>query len=108
MEQPKPSNVPDQGKKEKERVKPEEKETATQKSIDAARQLYCTNLRTSKADQKAGEKAYERAVRIYRKKKKLFEWTELNYRIYRDLDICLDTELEIGRASCRERVCLAV
>lgn len=104
MEQPKPSNVPDQGKKDKERGKPEEKETATQKSIDAARQLYCTNLRTSKADQKAGEKAYERAVKIYRKKKKLFEWTENNYRIYRDLDICLDTELATGNAALTDNV----
>ncbi|HLZ86744.1 MAG TPA: hypothetical protein VKQ52_05885 [Puia sp.] len=104
MEQPKPSNVPDQGKKDKDRVKPEEKETATQKSIDAARQLYCTNLRASKANQKAGEKAYERSVKIYRKKKRLFEWTENNYRIYRDLDICLDTELATGNAALTANV----
>lgn len=104
MDQSKPSPNPEQGKKEKDRVKPEEKETATQKSIDAARQLYCTQLRTAKANQKAGEKAYERAVRIYRKKKKLFEWTENNYRIYRDLDICLDTELTTGNAALTENV----
>jgi hypothetical protein len=104
MEQPKPSNNPDQGKKDKERIKPEEKESPTQKSIAAARQLYCTNLRTAKSTQKASEKAYERAVRIYHKKKKLFEWTELNYRIYRDLDICLDTELATGNACLNTNV----
>jgi hypothetical protein len=104
MDQPKPTPNPEQGRKDKDRVKPEEKETATQKSIDAARQLYCTNLRTAKTNQKAGEKAYERAVRIYRKKKKLFEWTENNYRIYRDLDICLDTELTTGNAALTDNV----
>jgi hypothetical protein len=104
MDQPKPSPNPEQGKKDKDRVRSEERETATQKSIDAARQLYCNNLRTTKSNQKAGEKAYERSLRIYRKKKKLFEWTENNYRIYRDLDICLDTELTTGNAALTANV----
>ena len=77
----------------------EEKDTPTQKVISAARQLYCTNLQTCKADKASSEKTYERAVRIYRKKKKLFEWTEHNYRLYRDFDICFDTELTTGNIS---------
>jgi hypothetical protein len=48
--------------------------------------------------------AYERSVRIYRKKKKLFEWTEHNYQLYRDFDICFDTEITAGNASLTTNV----
>lgn len=113
MEQPKhPSNSSDQGKKDKDRLSPRPdekenhppKETPTQKSISAARQLYCTSLETAKTNQKAAITAYDRALKIYRKKKELFEWTEQNYRIYRDLDICLDTELATGNTSLTANV----
>jgi hypothetical protein len=81
-----------------------EKDTPTQKFISTARQLYCTNLHQSKADRTSSEKAYDRAVRLYRKKKKLFEWTENNYRLYRNFDICLDNELTTGNASLTANV----
>jgi hypothetical protein len=71
----------------------EEKDYPTGKFIAASRQLYCANLHTAKADQASAEKAYDRSVLIYKKKKKLFEWTENNYRLYRDFDICVDSEL---------------
>jgi hypothetical protein len=71
----------------------EEKDTPTGKAIATARQVYCTNLQSAKGDQASSEKAYDRAVLIYHKKKKLFEWTEHNYRLYRDFDICIDSEL---------------
>jgi len=82
----------------------EEKDSPTQKVISTARELYCTNLHQCKADQKSSEKAYERAVRLYRKKKKLFEWTENNYRLYRNFDICLDNQLTTGNASLTANV----
>lgn len=82
----------------------EEKDTPTQKCISGVRQTYCTNLRTAKADKLSSEKAYERSVRIYGKKKKLFEWTEHNYRLYRDFDICIDNELTTGNASLTANV----
>jgi hypothetical protein len=70
-----------------------EKDTPTGKCIHAARQLYCTNLRIAKGDKKSSGKAYGRSLKVYQKKKKLFEWTEKNYRLYRNLDICVDSEL---------------
>jgi hypothetical protein len=82
----------------------EEKDSPTQKSISTARELYCTNLHQCKADQKSSEKAYDRAVRLYRKKKMLFEWTENNYRLYRNFDICLDNQLTTGNASLTTNV----
>ncbi len=82
----------------------EEKDSPTQKFISTARELYCTNLHQCKADQKSSEKAYDRAVRLYRKKKKLFEWTENNYRLYRNFDICLDNQLTTGNASLTANV----
>lgn len=74
----------------------EEKDTPTQKSIASARLVYCTNLHNCKADQVSAINVYDRSVVIYRKKKKLFEWTEHNYRLYRDFDICIDNELTTG------------
>jgi len=71
----------------------EEKDTPTGKAIATARQIYCTNLQGAKGDQASAEKAYDRAVVIYHKKKKLFEWTERNYQLYRNFDICVDSEL---------------
>jgi hypothetical protein len=82
----------------------EEKDSPTQKVISTARDLYCTNLHTCKADQKSAEKAYDRSVRLYRKKKMLFEWTENNYRLYRNFDICLDNQLTTGNASLTANV----
>src|ERR1700730_564874 len=82
----------------------EEKDSPTQKVISAARQVYCTAVRSATADQDSSEMAYERSVRIYRKKKKLFEWTEHNYQLYRDFDICFDTEITAGNASLTANV----
>lgn len=70
-----------------------EKDSPTGKCIETARQVYCTNLQTAKGDEASSGKAYDRSVMIYHKKKKLFEWTEHNYRLYRDFDICVDNEL---------------
>jgi hypothetical protein len=82
----------------------DEKDCATQQVISTSRQIYCTDLRTAKANQKAAEKSYDRSVKIYRKKKKLFEWTEHNYRLYRDFDICIDNELTTGNNSLTANV----
>jgi hypothetical protein len=82
----------------------EEKEGHTQKCISGLRQVYCTNLRSTKTDRESSEKAYERSVKIYKKKKKLFQWTEKNYRLYRDFDICIDNELTSGNTSLTANV----
>ncbi|HEV9035127.1 MAG TPA: hypothetical protein VGQ51_00850 [Puia sp.] len=86
-----PGNQPGPGHHPERECK--EKDTQTGKAIDTARLTYCTNLQTAKGDQASSEKAYDRSVMIYHKKKKLFEWTEHNYRLYRDFDICVDNEL---------------
>ena len=86
-------NQPGPGQPHPERGCDEKKDSRTGKCIDTARKTYCTNLHTAKGDQASSEKAYDRSVMIYYKKKKLFEWTEHNYRLYRDFDICVDSEL---------------
>lgn len=91
-------------KAEEKKEKPEKKESPTEKSFSTARQLYCTALQTALSDRGAAKLAYERSLIVYEKRKHLFEWTEKNYRIYRNLDICLDTELTTGNQSLTTNV----
>jgi len=98
-----PGNQPDPGRPEKD-CGCEERESHTGKAIATARQVYCTNLHASKSEQASAERAYDRSVVIYHKKKKLFEWTENNYRLYRDFDICVDSELTAVTASLTANV----
>jgi hypothetical protein len=70
-----------------------EKESPTGKCITTTRQPYCVTLRTAKSNEEGAEHAYDRSVRLYYKKKELFEWTQHNYELYRDFDICVDSEL---------------
>ncbi len=100
----KPYTNQEQGRHKEQPCKCDEKDSSIKKSISTARQAYCTALKTAKSDKEAAEKAYERSLRIYRKKKKLFEWTENNYRVYRNLDVCLDTELKTSSASLTDNV----
>jgi cytochrome c556 len=82
----------------------QEKESPTGKCIATSMQVFCTNLRGAKSDQESAEKAYHRSLVIYGKKKKLFEWTEHNYRLYRDFDICVDSELTAATTSLTANV----
>jgi hypothetical protein len=70
-----------------------EKDTPTGKCITTTRKGYCTNLRTARSNQESSGQAYKRATRSYYKRKELFEWTQHNYELYRDFDICVDSEL---------------
>src|SRR5580698_2336781 len=70
-----------------------EKESPTGKCITTTRQPYCVTSRTAKSNEEGAEQAYDRSVRLYYKKKELFEWTQHNYELYRDFDICTDSEL---------------
>lgn len=70
-----------------------EKESPTGKCIMTVRPTYCVTLRTARSNQESAEQAYDRSVRLYYKKKELFEWTQHNYELYRDFDICVDSEL---------------
>ena len=82
----------------------EKKQTPTEKSYATARDTYCTLLQTALSDRAAAKLAYERSLVVYEKRKHLFEWTEKNYRLYRNLDVCLDNELTAGNASLTTNV----
>ena len=76
----------------------------TEKSYNTAREIYCTARQTALSDRTAATLAYKRSLVVYDKRKHLFEWTEKNYRLYRNLDICLDAELTTGNASLTTNV----
>lgn len=76
----------------------------TEKSYTTAREVYCTARQTALSDRSAASLAYKRSLVVYDKRKHLFEWTEKNYRLYRNLDICLATELTTGNASLTTNV----
>src|SRR5215469_11611565 len=82
-----------------EEKKVEEKKSPTEKSYSTARETYCTALHNARTDRNASKLAYHRSLKVYDMRKNLFVWTEKNYRMYRDLDLCLDTELTTGNAS---------
>jgi hypothetical protein len=81
-----------------------DRHTPTEKSFIAARDTWCTALENARKDHDTARKAYDQSVVVYEKRKHLFEWTERNYRLYRDLDLCLDTELTTGNASLTTNV----
>ena len=87
-----------------EEKKSEEKKTPTEKSYCTGKDIYCTALQTARTDRDAAKEAYTRSLEIYDKRKLLFEWTEKNYRMYRNLDLCLDTELTTGNAALTTNV----
>ncbi|HEV3325418.1 MAG TPA: hypothetical protein VG052_07415 [Puia sp.] len=93
-----PSARPDEKQEKKDKKSP------TDISFSTARQVYCTALQTALSDRSAARLAYERSITLYQKKKNLFEWTEKNYRIYRNLDLCLDNELTTGNLSLTANV----
>jgi hypothetical protein len=90
--------------KAEEKKEKQEKQTPTEKSYTTARETYCIALQTASSDRAAAKLAYERCLVVFEKRKHLFEWTEKNYRLYRNLDLCLDTELTTGNASLTTNV----
>ncbi|HXB95469.1 MAG TPA: hypothetical protein VNU70_09935 [Puia sp.] len=77
---------------------------ATERSYITARESYCTALRTAWTDRESARVTYDRSLVVYDKRKHLLEWTEKNYRMYRNLDLCLDTALTTGNASLTANV----
>jgi hypothetical protein len=81
-----------------------DRQTPTEKSYNSARDTWCLALENARKDHDAARNTYDWSVIVYDKRKHLFEWTEKNYRLYRDLDLCLDTELTTGNASLTANV----
>jgi len=95
---------PQEPPRKPEPCKCEEKDSATLKSIETLRQVYCQALETAKGTREAGAKDFERKARLFEEKKKLFMWTEKNYRIWRDIDITVDTRLQASNDTFKTNV----
>jgi len=72
----------------------EEGETPTQKSLPGLRQIYCQDKDTKKAAKEVASADFDQKKVIFEEKKKTFMWTERNYRLWRDVDIVVDTRLQ--------------
>ncbi|HEX7017158.1 MAG TPA: hypothetical protein VF191_16730, partial [Cyclobacteriaceae bacterium] len=71
----------------------EEKDNATQKSINVLRRDYCNKLYESAGEVRKAEKSYDGQFKLFGRKKCMFLWTEENYRRYRNTELCIGTEL---------------
>ena len=71
----------------------EDKDNLTQKTITAERQKICTTLYDTAGTVGEMEEKFEGERHIYYERKCMFTWTETNYRLYRNLDITVGTEL---------------
>ena len=65
----------------------------TQKTITAERQKLCTILYDTSGTVTKMEKRFHGEKEIYHEKKRLFTWTETNYKLYRNLEITVGVEL---------------
>ncbi|HVU99500.1 MAG TPA: hypothetical protein VHE34_29970 [Puia sp.] len=72
----------------------EEHDSATKKSLGALIQVYCQAKDAAESNQEVATKDFEQKEDLFQEKKKTFMWTERNYRIYRDIDIVVDTRLQ--------------
>lgn len=70
-----------------------EEKTPTQKCINIERREYCNQYYAAAGEVKKWEKSYNKQADIYERKKCQFVRTEKNYRIHRNLRICVGTEL---------------
>lgn len=70
-----------------------DKDNATQKSITAQRQVICNLLYVTEGNVEQQQTKYDGQQEVLDEKKCLFVHTEENYRRYRNLDICVGTEL---------------
>jgi hypothetical protein len=71
----------------------EEKDNLTQKTITAERLKVCSTLYDTAGITKQMEEKFEGERHIYHERKCMFTWTETNYKLYRNLDITVGTEL---------------
>jgi hypothetical protein len=70
-----------------------EKDYPTQKTIKAERQKICDTLYATSGTVKETEKKFHGEQKLYHEKKRMFGWTETNYKLYRNLEILVGTEL---------------
>jgi len=77
-----------------EPCKCEEGETPTQKSLPVLRLIYCQAKDSAKSAKEVASTDFEAKKELFEEKKKTFMWTERNYRLFRDLDIIVDTRLQ--------------
>lgn len=82
----------------------EEKDNATQRSINIERQKYCDELYTSAGEVSKAETNYSGQTTLYENKKCMFVWTEGNYRRLRNTEICIGTELVTSNDLIKESV----
>lgn len=82
----------------------EEKDNATQKSINTLRSEYCNKLYEAAGEVRKAEKTYDGQFKLYERKKCMFLWTEGNYRRYRNTEICIGTELMQSNDLIKENV----
>jgi hypothetical protein len=82
----------------------DEKDNATQKSINVLRREYCNKLYEAAGEVRKAEKTYEGEFKLYGRKKCMFLWTEENYRRYRNTEICIGTELNQSNDLIKENV----
>jgi hypothetical protein len=88
-------NGPGQPKKPSgDPCKCEEGDTATMKCVNKLRQTYCQAMETGKSNREAAGKDFKHKAELFEEKQKLFMWTEKNYRLFRDMDILVDTRLQ--------------
>jgi hypothetical protein len=71
----------------------EDKDNATQTSINTVRNTYCTTLYATKGEVSKQETKYTGESEMLGLRKEIFMNTEDNYRRYRDFDICTGSEI---------------
>ena len=70
-----------------------DQDNLSQKVITAERQKLCTSLYDTSGMVVQMEKRFHGEKEIYHEKKRLFTWTETNYKLYRNLEITVGVEL---------------
>src|SRR5258708_30850118 len=83
QQSPPPESIPDC----------EERDNATQKSINGIKKTYCDKLRESRNTIKKLEISYEGKEKIYKRKEQMFLPTQNNYQRYVHTQISIRTQL---------------
>src|SRR5258708_2209919 len=83
QQSPPPESIPDC----------EERDNATQKSINGIKKTYCDKLRESRNTIKKLEISYEGKEKIYKRKEQMFLRTQNNYQRYVHTEISIGSQL---------------
>lgn len=81
-----------------------ENNTLTQKTINNLRKKYCDDFYTAKGEVTKWYESYVGQKELYQQKKCMFLWTEENYRIYRNMEISVGTQLIQSNALIKTNV----